>query len=335
MSQTATIPAPDTASLDAMYGLIRNDLTRVDTLILARVKSEIPLIHDVARHIIGSGGKRIRPALTLICAKLCGYEGDRHIALAASIEFIHTATLLHDDVVDASKLRRGMPTANEIFGNKASVLVGDFLLSQAFQLMVADGAHKVMKILADSSAIIAQGEVLQLMTEGQPQTTVENYLKVISSKTAVLFAAACELGAIASDKVPYEAPMRDFGMHIGVAFQLIDDVLDYAADQQLLGKTVGDDFREGKVTLPVIVAYAAGTPEEKAFWQRTLSQREQTPDDLPHAIALLRRHNALAQTFSMAESYCQKARQALGGFAPGPVKAAMLDIVDFCASRGY
>ena len=259
MTQTATLEKTKPASLDPLYALIRGDLKRVDALILERVKNEIPLIHDLAKHIIAGGGKRIRPALTLISAQLCGYQGPRHITLAAAVEFIHTATLLHDDVVDESKLRRGLPTANELFGNKASVLVGDFLLSQAFQLMVGDGSHKALKILSDASAIIAKGEVMQLMTEGEPETSVERYLQIISSKTAVLFASACELGAVVAEEERAEEKLREFGIYIGIAFQLVDDALDYGADQGKLGKTVGDDFREGKVTLPVILAYAAGT----------------------------------------------------------------------------
>ena len=335
MTKTAAALHAKPASLDALYTLVKGDLARIDQLILARVKNEIALIHQIASHIIASGGKRIRPALTLISSKLCGYEGDKHIALAGAIEFIHTATLLHDDVVDESKLRRGLATANDLFGNKASVLVGDFLLSQAFQIMVADGSLKVLKILSDASAVIAKGEVMQLMTEGQPETSVDDYLKVISSKTAVLFAAACELGAVAGGREAQEAPLREFGLNVGIAFQLMDDMLDYAADQAALGKTVGDDFREGKVTLPVIVAYNAGSAEEKTFWRRTLSDRAQEEGDLARAVALLKKHGALAQTVAMAENYLAKARQSLAGFPSGPAKSAMLDIVEFCAHRAY
>jgi len=335
MNQPAVSEKVKTASLDALYALIHNDLKKVDALILDRVKSEIPLIHDIARHIVASGGKRIRPALTLISAQLCEYQGQRHIALAAAVEFIHTATLLHDDVVDESKLRRGLATANELFGNKASVLVGDFLLSQAFQIMVGDGSLKALKILSDASAVISKGEVMQLMTEGQPETTIENYLQVISSKTAVLFAAACELGAVISGHDTLEEDLREFGIYIGIAFQLVDDVLDYAADEKVLGKSVGDDFHEGKITLPVILAYNAGTREEKAFWARTLSELEQKPGDFEEALALMQKHGAIAQTITMAERYCSKARQCLSAFPPGKAKSAMLDIADFCTSRVY
>lgn len=335
MSHSAAIQTQKTATLDALYALIREDLKRVDDLILDRVNSEIPLIHDISRHIVASGGKRIRPALTLISAQLCGYEGPRHIALAAAVEFMHTATLLHDDVVDESKLRRGLATANELFGNKASVLVGDFLLGQAFQLMVGDGALKSLKILADAAAVISKGEVMQLMTEGQPETSIESYLQVISSKTAVLFAAACELGAVVAGEDRAEDALREFGIYIGIAFQLVDDALDYAADQATLGKSVGDDFAEGKITLPVILAYAAASREERVFWIRTLSDLDQTQDDLEEAIILINKHHGIEQTIQMAERYCQKAKAALDIFAESQAKSAMLDIVDFCISRAY
>ena len=335
MAHTAPVSTLKPATLDSLYAIIRDDLKAVDALILNRVKSEVGLIENIARHIIASGGKRIRPALTLISARLCGYQGDQHIALATAIEFIHTATLLHDDVVDASALRRGMPTANEEFGNKASVLVGDFLLSQAFQLSVEEGSPRVLEILADASAIIAQGEVMQLMTERDLDTTVEAYLQIISSKTAALFAAACELGGEVSGDRQAAATLKEFGMQLGIAFQITDDVLDYAANQERLGKTVGDDFREGKITLPVIIAYHAGTREEKDFWQRTLGDLDQRPEDFNTACALLARHQAATQTLALAGQYCQKARAALSGFAAGTAKSAMLDAVDFALSRAY
>lgn len=335
MTHSAALVKPAEATLDALYALIRNDLKRVDEMILSRVKNEITLIHDLAKHIINSGGKRIRPALTLISAQLCGYEGDRHIRLAAAVEFLHTATLLHDDVVDESKLRRGLATANELYGNKASVLVGDFLLGQAFQLMVADSSLKSLKILSDAAAIISKGEVMQMMTEGEPETTVENYLQVISSKTAVLFASACELGAVVSGHEAWEQHLREFGIYIGLAFQLADDALDYSADQAKLGKTVGDDFREGKVTLPVILAYGNSSQEEKEFWSRTLSERRQTPDDFETAVLLMDKYDSLRQTLSMAGRYCEKARKCLAAFPPSAALDAMLETVEFCAARGY
>ena len=335
MSRTNALHTPPTATLDNLYALVREDLKRVDTLILGRVNSEIPLIHDISRHIVASGGKRIRPALTLISAQLCGYEGARHIGLAASVEFMHTATLLHDDVVDESKLRRGLATANELFGNKASVLVGDFLLGQAFQLMVADGELKSLKILADAAAVISKGEVMQLMTEGQPETSIENYLQVISAKTAVLFAAACELGAVVSGHEQWEEPLREYGIYVGIAFQLVDDVLDYAADQATLGKSIGDDFSEGKITLPVIIAYGQATHEEQQFWQRTLADRDQSPGDFEEALHLMHKYKSIEQSITMAVHYCNKAKACIADFPDSPEKTAMLDIADFCMSRMY
>jgi octaprenyl-diphosphate synthase len=335
MTPNALLNSSKPASLDTLYSLVGSDLKQVDSLILFRVKNEIPLISDIVTHIVASGGKRIRPALTLICSQLCGYSGSRHITLAAAVEFIHTATLLHDDVVDESKLRRGLPTSNEVFGNKASVLVGDFVLSQAFQFMVSDGSLKVLKILSEASAIIAKGEVMQLMTEGELQTDINSYLEVITAKTAILFASACEIGAVVSGKDQQEEMLRNFGMYIGIAFQLIDDALDYASNETTLGKTVGDDFREGKVTLPVILAYKDGSAEEKAFWLRTLNELKQEADDLNQAISLLNKHQSIRQTIAMAESYCEKARQELNNFSASPARSALFDLVDFCASRAY
>jgi octaprenyl-diphosphate synthase len=334
-TRNATANPASTPSLDALYALVQADLARVDELILARVKTEVPLIHDIAQHIVRSGGKRIRPALTLIASQLCGYRGRAHIALATAIEFIHTATLLHDDVVDESKLRRGLATANEMHGNKASVLVGDFLLSQAFQLMVETESLRVLAILSNASAIIAKGEVMQLMTEGEVETDIHAYLQVISAKTAALFAAACELGAVAGGDSAHEEPLRAFGQAIGMAFQLVDDVLDYTADEATLGKTVGDDFREGKITLPVIFAYRAASPAEQAFFRRTLGELEQKPGDLAQALELMHKYNAIGMSIAMAEEYCAQARAALAPFPASPARAAMLDIVDFCASRVY
>lgn len=335
MTQTAMAFNTTPASLDSLYMLIREDLEAVNALILKRIKSDVPLIADIAQHIVASGGKRIRPALTLISAKACGYEGQDHIALATAIEFIHTATLLHDDVVDESSLRRGMATANEVFGNKASVLVGDFLLSQAFQMMTEHGDLKVLKILADASAIISKGEVMQLMTEGDPETSMEDYIKVIESKTAALFAAACELGAVAAGKPEHEAAQRQFGQLAGTAFQLMDDVLDYSANQQQLGKSVGDDFREGKITLPIILAYHAGDEKEQTFWNRCLADKEQTDKDFAKALMLLDKHDTLNKSAMQAQDYCNQAIGCLSGLPQSPAKDAMLALVEFCKNRQY
>src|SRR4051812_27076487 len=254
-------PISSTASsgedaLTALTELVRGDLEACNRLIVDRVQSPVALIPQLAAHIVAAGGKRLRPLLTLAAARLCGYRGERHVALAACVEFIHTATLLHDDVVDESALRRGQASANALFGNKPSVLVGDFLFARAFQLMVRDGSLEVLAILSAAAATIAEGEVLQLVTQNDTGTTEAQYLQVIEGKTAALFAAATRIGAVVADRPAAEAEALDaYGRNLGTAFQLVDDALDYAAEQAQLGKTVGDDFREGKITLPVLLAF--------------------------------------------------------------------------------
>jgi len=263
-------------TFDVLTAIVAEDMALVNQLILKRMESPVALIPQLAGHVISAGGKRLRPMLTLASAKLCGYHGERHIMLATCIEFIHTATLLHDDVVDDSKLRRGLETANSVWGNQASVLVGDFLFSRSFELMVEDGSVKVMGILSSASARLAEGEVMQLLTANDTETGESAYLDVIKAKTAKLFAASCRLGAIVADRPSVEEEgLEAFGMNLGVAFQLIDDVLDYSAKQATLGKTVGDDFHEGKITLPVILAFRRGDDEERHFWRRTLGKLEQ------------------------------------------------------------
>jgi len=323
-------------SIDALQRLVGEDLQKVNQHILTNMQSPVALIPQLASHLIAAGGKRLRPMLTLAAANLCGYTGTRHIGLSACVEFIHTATLLHDDVVDESELRRGQESANAVWGNQASVLVGDFLFSRAFQLMVADGSLQVLKILSDASAIIAEGEVLQLMTANDPQASEEAYLEVIRSKTATLFAAASRVGAVVADrpKIQEEA-LESFGMNLGIAFQLIDDVLDYSAKQAQLGKTVGDDFREGKVTLPVILAWRRGSEEERDFWRRTVERLDQTEDDLGTAIGLMTKHRSLNDTVERARHYASIAKDSLGIFPDGDMKSAMLDVVDFCVERAY
>lgn len=324
------------ASLAHLRALVEPDLQRVDALILEQVESDISLIPQLARYVIAAGGKRLRPAMTLLCARMCGHEGTRHVALAAAVEFIHTATLLHDDVVDESAMRRGLATANDVWGNKASVLVGDFLLSKAFQLMVADGSLAVLKTLSDASAVIAQGEVLQLLAAHDPETTAERYFEVITAKTATLFSAACKIGAEVTEQPHYVEPLRRYGLSLGIAFQLVDDALDYSAEEGTLGKNVGDDFREGKITYPMIVAYQKGDAEEKAFWKRVMEDEAvQNDGDLEHAIALLRKHDALGATLKRAEEFCADARDALSCFSDSAEKAALLETVDFCVERLY
>ncbi len=324
------------ASLDRLTALLQDDLKLVNRLILERMHSPVALIPQLAGHIIAAGGKRLRPMLTLATARLCGYRGDRHIALAAAVEFIHTATLLHDDVVDDSDLRRGLATANAVWGNKASVLVGDFLFSRAFELMVEDGALTVLAILSRASAIIAEGEVLQLVTANDVSTTEAAYLEVINAKTAQLFAAASRIGAVvASRPEAEEQALEAFGRNLGIAFQLVDDMLDYSALQIELGKTVGDDFRDGKLTLPVVLAIQRGDDREREFWRRTLEDSEQRDGDLDHAIELMRRHGTLAATLDRAREYGTAARRALTAFRDGPERQALDEVIEFCLERGY
>ncbi len=324
-----------TVSLDALYSLIQDDLKRVDTTILGSINRDVPLIYDIAQHIIASGGKRIRPAITLIAARLCQNTSSRHIGIAAAVELIHTATLLHDDVVDESLLRRGLATANASFGNKASILVGDFLLSRAFQLMVADDTRTALKILSNASVVISQGEVSQLMHEGNLDIGHADYMQIITSKTAVLFAAASELGAVVSEQLDKQDALREYGLSLGIAFQLVDDALDYAADQKTLGKTVGDDFREGKITLPVLLAYQAANEEERAFWKRTMSDHDQQEGDLAKALSILHAHRTIEKAIALAESYVNRAKESLSIFPISAERAAMEELADFCIQRAY
>jgi octaprenyl-diphosphate synthase len=327
---------PPKASFDRLNALLQDDLKRVNTLILERMRSPVALIPQLAGHIIAAGGKRLRPMLTLACARLCGYRGDRHIALAAAVEFIHTATLLHDDVVDDSDLRRGLATANAVWGNKASVLVGDFLFSRAFELMVEDGALPVLAILSKASAVIAEGEVLQLVTSNDVATTEASYLEVINAKTAQLFSAASRIGAVVAERSDAEErALESFGRNLGIAFQLIDDMLDYSALEAELGKTVGDDFREGKITLPVVLALRVADEREREFWRRTLEDSDQREGDLEHAIGLMRRHGTLAATLERACEYGAAARRALLTFRDSPERQALDEVIEFCLERGY
>ena len=323
-------------SFDDLTAIVADDMKLVNQLILKRMESPVTLIPQLAGHVISAGGKRLRPMLTLASAKLCGYRGERHVTLATCIEFIHTATLLHDDVVDESKLRRGQETANSVWGNQASVLVGDFLFSRSFELMVEDGSVKVMGILATASARLAEGEVMQLLTANDTETGETAYLEVIKAKTAQLFAAACRLGAVVADKPKMdEEGLEAFGLNLGIAFQLIDDVLDYSAKQATLGKTVGDDFREGKITLPVILAFRRGNDTERVFWRRTLGDLEQSEDDLAHAIQLMDKHGALDDSVDRARHYGAIARDSLGIFPDSEIKTAMSSLIDFCIERPY
>jgi octaprenyl-diphosphate synthase len=323
-------------SMDALVALVAGDLGHVNKVILDRMQSEIPLIPELAGHLIAGGGKRMRPMLTLACARLLEYGGARHHKLAACVEFIHTATLLHDDVVDSSGLRRGKRTANIIWGNAASVLVGDFLFSRSFELMVEDGSLKVLRILSNASAVIAEGEVNQLTAQRQVGLGEDRYLAIISAKTAALFAAACRIAAVVAERDDgVEEALDAYGRNLGIAFQLIDDALDYASDAETMGKGVGDDFRDGKMTLPVILAYARGSDEDRKFWKDAVEGRRVSDEDLAIAIRLVRDTGAIDDTITRARHYGQRAVDALGPFARGTAKAALTEAVEFAISRAY
>lgn len=332
----ASIQPDRKPSVNTLRRLVQSDMERVNQTIVQNMHSPVALIPQLAGHIVAAGGKRLRPMLTLAAAGLCDYRGDRHIGLAACVEFIHTATLLHDDVVDESDLRRGYDTANAVWGNQASVLVGDFLFSRSFQLMVADGSLEVLRILSDASAVIAEGEVHQLMTTNDVETTEEAYLEVIRCKTAQLFAAAAEIGPVVAGRpADQQAAMATYGRDLGIAFQLVDDVLDYSAEQETLGKTVGDDFREGKATLPVILAYQRGTEAERAFWARTIGTMEQTDADLAEAQRLMAKHGTLETALERSRTYANSARAALLTFPRNAYRDALEELIDFCVDRGY
>ena len=323
-------------SLDPLSALIGADMNGVNAVILERMQSKVALIPELAGHLIAGGGKRMRPMLTLACANLLGYPGTRHHKLAAAVEFIHTATLLHDDVVDGSGMRRGKRTANLIWGNAASVLVGDFLFSRAFELMVEDGSLKVLRILSHASAVIAEGEVEQLTAQRRIETDEEQYLTIISAKTAALFAAACRVSPVVAEAdEDAELSLESFGRHLGIAFQLTDDVIDYASDAATMGKGVGDDFRDGKMTLPVILAYARGSADEREFWRAAMTGERVADDDLVHAVRLLRTSGALAETIEQARHYGRRAIDALAPFPASKAKAALTEAVEFAVARAY
>ncbi len=319
-----------------LQALVRKDMEAVNEFIRERMNSDVPMIPELASHLINSGGKRLRPMLTIAAAHLCGYKGGDHIKLAASVEFLHTATLLHDDVVDESDLRRGKKTARMLWGNQASVLVGDFLLGRAFRLMVETRSLRALEIIANAASIIAEGEVMQLAAAKDTSTTEDAYMRVIQAKTAALFAAAAEVGAVVADRGADEAAaLESYGRNLGIAFQLVDDALDYSGRAATLGKNVGDDFREGKITLPVVLAFRRGDREERAFWRRTLQDGDQRDGDLEHAIELMTRHDAIEDTVVRARHYGAIAKDALAIFPDSPYREALTDLVEFCISRSF
>jgi octaprenyl-diphosphate synthase len=324
------------ASIDQLVDLVAADMDRVNAAILARTGSEVTMIPEVANHLINSGGKRLRPILTVAMAQLAGYAGEGHVKLAAAVEFMHTATLLHDDVVDESEMRRGKLAARMLWGNEASVLVGDFLLGQAFKMMVEVGSLRALEILSSAAAVIAEGEVMQLAAAKNTATTEDEYLAVIRAKTAELFAAACEVGPVLAGRPKAdEAACRSFGMNLGVAFQLVDDALDYGGKSAKLGKNVGDDFREGTITLPVVLSFRRGSDSERTFWRRTLEQGDAAEKDLEIALGLMAKHRALEDTVKRARHYGAIAKDALALFPASTMKAALEETVEFCIGRAH
>ncbi len=316
--------------------LLKNDLLAVNDIILERMQSEITLIPQLAGHLIAAGGKRIRPLLALSSAAIFGYQGTRHHKISACVEFIHTATLLHDDVVDDSVRRRGRASANALFGNEAAVLVGDFLFSRSFELIVEDGSLDVLRILSKASSVIAEGEVLQLSTANDLETTGEQYLKVVRSKTAELFASACEVGAVVAGGSPSECQaIRDYGMNLGIAFQISDDVLDYSSSEKSLGKSVGDDFKEGKMTIPVIRALAGADEDEMDFWKRCMTDIRQQDGDFQKACTFLEKHDALKSSLKEAEHYAELGKKALAGVPDNPLRKHLSDLIVFVIKRDY
>ncbi|MEJ8475509.1 polyprenyl synthetase family protein [Roseibium sp. H3510] len=321
-------------SVQSLVDLVSADMENVNQIILSKAGSNVDLIPEIAKHLISSGGKRLRPMLTLACADMFGYHGDGHVTLAASVEFMHTATLLHDDVVDESDMRRGKMAARKVWGNQASVLVGDYLLGQAFKMMVDVGSLEALRILAEASAIIAEGEVLQLGAAKNILTTEAEYLRVVEAKTAALFAAAAEVGpVIAGESAEMKKAARSYGMELGLAFQLVDDALDYGGSAADLGKDIGDDFREGKITLPIVFAVARGTDQDRVFWRRCLETDGIEEGDLEQAIALLGKYDCIADTVQRARSYGDGALKALDKLPSGAHANALAEAVAFCISR--
>lgn len=319
---------------ERLAAALANDMAAVNDMIVARMASEhAPRIPEVTAHLVEAGGKRLRPMLTLAAARLCGYDGPYHVHLAATVEFIHTATLLHDDVVDESDQRRGRPTANLLWDNQSSVLVGDYLFSRSFQLMVETGSLRVLDILANASATIAEGEVLQLTAAADLATTEEIYFKVVRGKTAALFSAAMQVGGVIADADEDKVKaLFAYGDALGISFQIVDDLLDYGGTDAI-GKNIGDDFRERKLTLPVIRAIAAGDADEREFWKRTIGKGQQDDGDLDRAMSILARHGAMTSTRDTALEWAEKAKAALAPIPDHDLKFMLLDLADYVVAR--
>ncbi|MGI8524787.1 MAG: polyprenyl synthetase family protein [Pseudolabrys sp.] len=336
MAVVVPFESASAASIERLAKQVASDMERVNAVILDRTGSEVTMIPEVANHLISSGGKRLRPMLTLAMAQLSGYGADGHIKLAAAVEFMHTATLLHDDVVDESDMRRGKLAARMVWGNEASVLVGDFLLGQAFKMMVEVGNLRALDILSSAAAVIAEGEVMQLAAAKNTATNEDEYLAVIRAKTAELFAAACEVGPVLAGRPKAEqTACRSYGMNLGIAFQLVDDALDYGGKANKLGKNIGDDFREGKITLPVVLSFRRGSESERAFWNHKLGGGEVRDGDLENAIALMAKHHAIEDTIGRVQHYCEIAKDALALAPDTAIKQVLEEAVDFAVARSH
>ena len=321
---------------DDLRQLVINDLKKVDILIKRKIKNKINYIPKIAGHLVKAGGKRIRPMLCLACARLCDYKGVKHINLSACIEFIHTATLLHDDVIDNSKKRRGISTAHEIWGNKSSVLVGDFLLSKSFELMVNIEQNEVLKLLSQTASTLIKGEISQLLSNNDISITEDNYLEVIKAKTSKLFATSCEVSALIANKPKiFSNALNSYGMNLGMTFQMIDDLLDYKSIENYTGKKIGNDFTEGKVTLPIILAYHRGNNTERKFWIKTIKNSEQKKGDFEKACDYLNKRNILNDIFTRAKHYGHVAKDALEIFPNKKEKKILLELIDFTLNRNF
>jgi len=328
-------PSKTASPLDALAHLLHDEMEGVNATIIARSQSHVPTIAEVAEYLIQAGGKRIRPLLTLAAAQICG-KASGAVGLAAAVEFIHTATLLHDDVVDESALRRGKPSANIVYGNKSTVLVGDFLFARAFELMVESDDIRILEILSRAARIISEGEVLQMSLTGNLGITITQYEEIIDAKTAALFSAACQAGALAAGAPDHTAEhLRKYGHHLGMAFQMIDDLIDYTGGSARMGKESGDDFREGKLTLPVILAVARADKDEKSFWQRTMADHDQRDSDLATARQLIAKYNTLETGRKLAGQHAADARKALSNLPSSPLRATLDELLDFVVARDH
>ena len=319
--------------IDDINNLVKNDLIEVQKIIKNNIGDKIPLIDNLANHILTAGGKKIRPIVTLLTSKLCNYSGKNHLSLAACVELIHTATLLHDDVIDESKMRRGIPTANDLFGNKSSVLVGDFLFSKSFELMVANGSKSILKILSKTSSTLAEGEVMQLITIKNYLTDDQSYMNIIKAKTASLFSAASEISALLTNQDNQtQKNLKKYGEYLGTAFQLVDDALDYIGNEKL-GKKIGDDFREGKITLPVIIAISNSDKEEKNFWKRVIELENRNEDDFKRALKIIEKYDGINITMNRALEFSECAIKSLNHFPESNFKNALQELPKIAVYR--